>query len=65
MGKKIKELTTEELKELLAEVVRTTMEDLMEDLLALASPGYLRSIEEAREDYRKGRVKSLEELSDV
>lgn len=30
--------------------------DFFEDLLALASPSYVKSIKEAREDYRKGRV---------
>ncbi len=30
--------------------------DFFEDLLASASPSYIKSIKEAREDYRKGRV---------
>ena len=35
--------------------------DFFEDLLALTSPGYLKSIKEAREDYKKGRVYTHEE----
>jgi hypothetical protein len=33
-----------------------------EDLLAATSPEYLASIREAREDYRRGRVLSHEEV---
>lgn len=36
--------------------------DLFEDLLALSSPKYLKSIKKAREDYKKGRVKTFEEV---
>ena len=38
---------------------------LIEDLLALSSDEYLRSIEEARTDYKEGKVKYLEEIFDV
>ncbi|MDZ7290766.1 MAG: hypothetical protein ONB44_14135 [candidate division KSB1 bacterium] len=34
----------------------------LEDLLAATSPEYLASIREAREDYRRGRVVSHEEV---
>jgi hypothetical protein len=37
-------------------------EDFIESLLAATSPEYLRSIEEARRDWREGRVKSHEQL---
>lgn len=36
--------------------------DLFEDLLVLANNDYLKSIKEAREDYKKGRVKTFEEV---
>jgi len=36
-----------------------------EDILALSSDKYLRSIEEARSDYKEGKVKSLEEIFDI
>jgi PHD/YefM family antitoxin component YafN of YafNO toxin-antitoxin module len=36
--------------------------DLFEDLLALANKDYLKSIKEARNDYKKGRVKTFEEV---
>ena len=38
---------------------------LIEDILALSSDEYLRSIEEARTDYKEGKVKYLEEIFDV
>ena len=34
----------------------------LEDLLASTSPEYLRSIKEARADYKAGRVKTHEEV---
>jgi prevent-host-death family protein len=36
--------------------------DFFEDLLALSSPSYLKSIKEAREDYKKGRLFSHKEV---
>lgn len=36
--------------------------DFFEDLLALTSKKYLKSIKEAREDFKAGRVKTFEEV---
>lgn len=41
------------------------MEDVMENMLALSSESLLRSIEQARKDYREGRVKPFEEAFNV
>jgi len=38
------------------------MQDLIEDIMALLSENYLHSVEEARNDYEEGRVKSFEEI---
>lgn len=65
METKVKDLTIGELRSLISDSVKEAMEDLIEDILALSSPQFLRSIEEAREDYKEGKVKSLEELFDV
>ena len=62
---KVKDLTVDELKSLISEAVKESLEDLIEDILALSSESYLRSIEEARKDYKEGKVKSLEEIADV
>ena len=62
MDKSIKDMTPDELKSLIQETVRNTIEDMLEDLQALSSPEYLHSIKEAREDYRSGNSKSIEEV---
>ncbi len=62
---KVKDLTVVELHSLISDTVKETMEDLIEDLLALSSDEYLHSINEARTDYKEGKVKSFEEIFDV
>ena len=37
-------------------------EAFLEDLLAVTLPGYLKSIREARDDYKAGRVKAHTEV---
>ena len=59
---KLKDLTVDEFRTLISNSVKESMEDLLEDLTALSSKEYLTSIREAREDYKHGRVKSLEEI---
>jgi hypothetical protein len=41
---------------------RRERDDFLEDLLASTSPEYLKSIKEARSDYKAGRVKSHKEV---
>jgi hypothetical protein len=65
MGTSIKDLSVEELQTLISNTVRETMEDVMEDMIALSSESFLRSIEQARKDYREGRVKPFEEAFNV
>ena len=65
METKVKDLTIVEFQSLISDTMRATLKDLIEDMSALSSPEYLKSIEEARNDYRGGRVKHLEELFDV
>ena len=65
METRVKDLTVVEFQSLILDTMRATLKDLIEDVLALSSPEYLESIEEARNDYREGRVKHLEELFDV
>jgi hypothetical protein len=63
----LKDLTLDEFNSLVSTTVKKTvkeaMEDVMEDMLALYSKEYINSIEEAREDYKTGRIKSIEEIS--
>jgi len=65
MEKRIKDLTEEEFILLVEKIVRKTMEDISEDFLALSSKNYLESIQEARKDYKEGRIKSLEDVFNV
>ncbi len=65
MAMKVKDLTVDELKSLISDTIRESFEELVEDILALSSDEYIKSIEEARRDYREGRIKDLEEISDV
>lgn len=62
---KVKDLTVDELRSLVSDTVRGVMEDSIEDMVALTSERYLQSIEEARRDYKEGRVKSFEDVFDV
>ena len=60
----VKDLSVEELRTVIQETVEQTLEDKLEDLEALSSESFLRSIEEAREDHRAGRVTPLGDLLD-
>lgn len=62
---KVKDLTVVELHSLISDTVKETMEDLIEDIVALSSDEYLHSINEARTDYKEGKVKSFEEIFNV
>ena len=64
-AEKVKDLTTRELKLLISDTVKETVEGVMEDLLDLSSEQYLESIEEARRDYKEGRTKTFEEVFNV
>ncbi len=59
MEKKINELSEEEFSFLIKGIVKETMEEISEDILALTSHNYIRSIEEARKDYKEGKVKEF------
>lgn len=65
MDTKIKDLTTDELRTLISNTIKESMEDLVEDLLALSNKKYLNSIEEAREDYKNGQIKRFEDVFDI
>ncbi len=62
MPEKIKDLTVKELKKLIRKTVEEVLEDYFEDLIALSSKKFINSIKKAREDYRKGKVKSMEDV---
>jgi len=53
------------LRSLISDTVKRTVEDLLEDELALGSKSYIKSIKQARKEYREGRVKDLKEILNV
>jgi len=65
MTKKINELSEEEFSFLIKGIVKETMEEISEDILALTSREYIKSIEEARKDYKDGKVKEFVEVFGV
>ncbi len=65
METKVKDLTVGELQSLISATVRGVLEDLIEDIPALSSDEYQRSIEEARNDYKEGKVKYHEDVFKV
>ncbi len=62
---KLNELTVAEFKLLISESVKDVIENLLEDIEASQSKSYLNSIREAREDYKAGRLTSLDDLENV
>jgi hypothetical protein len=44
-------------QDLISETVRASMEEVLEDVIALSSKKYLHSIKEARKDYKEGRIR--------
>lgn len=64
MEKKVKDLTVQELRDVVSNIVKETMEEFIEDMLTLASKGYLLSIEEPKVDEGHG-VKQVEETFDA
>ena len=65
MEKRISELSESELSVLIENIVKKTMEEISEDILALTSKNYIQSIEEARKDYKEGKVKEFNEVFGV
>ncbi len=54
------EITRQQIIEAVKKLSDDERDNLIEDLLAQVSPDYLKSIREAREDYRQGRVMTHE-----
>lgn len=65
MDTKIKELTVEEFRSLLSDILKEAMDDLKEDILALSSQEYIDSIKESRKEYKEGKFKNLEDILNV
>lgn len=60
---KISELTVGELKILIDLAVKDSIENLVENSEALSSESFMKSINEAREDYSRGDFVKLEDVT--
>ena len=56
------EVTPEIIIDAVKKMSKKERESFLEDLLASTSPEYLKSIREARDDYKKGRVRTHQEV---
>ena len=56
------EIKPEAIIEAINKMPKKQRDSFLEDLLAATSPEYLRSIKEARVDYKTGRIKSHQEV---
>ena len=58
----VKDLSVNELKEIISSTMEDSFDDFSEDLLAITSNNYLNSIRESREEYLKGEIVNLRDL---
>ena len=63
--KKVSDLTIEQLKKIVDELVKQNLEDIVEDIEALTSKRFIKSIEKSRKEYKEGKFKTFEEVFDV
>lgn len=62
MNEKVNELTVDELKELISNVVQEKLDDMLEDVKLMLDSEYVNSIKEAREEYKQGKVTSINDI---
>ncbi len=62
---KLRDLTISDLREIISEVVKETIQDIIEDREALSSSNYINSIKEAREEYKSGNFTNLDDILNV
>ena len=60
---KVGDLSIEEFKSLIRETVKSTFQDIIEDVQALSNENYIQAIEMARKDYKEGRITKIEDLN--
>jgi hypothetical protein len=62
MEPKVSDLTVNQLKELISTVVQERIEDVIEDIKSMLDSDYVKSIEEARREYKEGRVTGIDNI---
>jgi hypothetical protein len=64
MGKKFCDLTVNEFESLINKTVHEVFEEVSEDIIALSGSDYLKSVEEAGNNFKEGKVKSFRRVFD-
>ncbi|MBI5727179.1 MAG: hypothetical protein HY965_04970 [Ignavibacteriales bacterium] len=62
MNEKVNELTVDELKDLISNVVQEKLDDMLEDVKLMLDSEYVNSIKEARKEYKQGKVTSIDDI---
>ncbi|HMQ78411.1 MAG TPA: hypothetical protein PKE39_12400 [Ignavibacteria bacterium] len=62
MNEKVNELTVDELRNLISNVVQEKLDDMLEDVKLMLDSEYVNSIKEAREEYKQGKVTSIDDI---
>lgn len=62
MNEKVNELTVDELKDLISNVVQEKLDEMLEDVKLMLDSEYVNSIKEAREEYKQGKVTSIDDI---
>jgi hypothetical protein len=60
MEAKVSNLTVTELKDIISNVVEEKIEYVIEDMKSLLDVDFQKSIEEARKEYKEGKVTSID-----
>ncbi|MBZ0204137.1 MAG: hypothetical protein IT281_07270 [Ignavibacteria bacterium] len=64
-AKKISDLTIEQLKEIINQAVKENMEDVLENIEALSSKRFVKSVERSRKEYKEKKFKDFKEVFNV
>ncbi len=62
MNEKVNELAVDELKDLISNVVQEKLDEMLEDVKLMLDSEYVNSIKEAREEYKQGKVTSIDDI---
>jgi len=65
MKAKVNDLTVSQLKDIISEVVRERIDDVIEDLKSLVDYDYIESVKEARKEYKEGKVTNIDDIMNV
>jgi len=65
METKVNDQTVSQLKDIISEVVRERIDDVIEDLKSLVDNDYIESVKEARKEYKEGKVTNIDDIMDA